>query len=135
MDTVNILRSLLFVLIVSGCGVYSASAQVSKLDTIRHAADTSKVVNGKLPGLVSKDTTKDKPFVIRCSASLNTNEPLFILDGRKTSYSQFQTINVNNIKTISILKDSVAVLKYGKKARYGVIIITTQKNPAKTTSF
>ena len=61
---------------------------------------------------------------IRGAASLNGNQPLFVIDG--VIVDKIDTnINTNDIKNISVLKDAAATSIYGSRAANGVIIINT----------
>jgi TonB-dependent starch-binding outer membrane protein SusC len=72
---------------------------------------------------------------IRGGASLNaSNDPLIVIDGVPVegnsipgSANLLNTINPNDIESISILKDASATALYGSRASNGVIIITTKK--------
>lgn len=55
------------------------------------------------------------------------NQPLFVLDGQIITPEAFETLNVNDIKEIKILKDAVANALYGIKAANGVIEITGKR--------
>ena len=72
---------------------------------------------------------------IRSGASLNaSNDPLIVIDGVPVesngiagSANYLNTINPNDIESISILKDASATALYGSRASNGVVIITTKK--------
>lgn len=72
---------------------------------------------------------------IRGAASLNaSNDPLIVIDGVpvegngiKGSDNLLNTINPNDIESMSVLKDASAAALYGSRASNGVIIITTKK--------
>lgn len=72
---------------------------------------------------------------IRGAASLNaSNDPLIVIDGIpvegngiKGSENLLNTINPNDIESMSVLKDASAAALYGSRASNGVIIITTKK--------
>ncbi|MEO6489164.1 MAG: SusC/RagA family TonB-linked outer membrane protein [Ferruginibacter sp.] len=72
---------------------------------------------------------------IRGGASLNaSNNPLFVIDGVPVSNdgvsgstNLLNTINPDDIESISVLKDASATALYGSRASNGVIIITTKK--------
>jgi TonB-linked SusC/RagA family outer membrane protein len=72
---------------------------------------------------------------IRGGASLNaSNDPLIVIDGVPVdnnnlpgSSNLLNTINPNDIESISVLKDASATALYGSRASNGVIIITTKK--------
>ena len=72
---------------------------------------------------------------IRGGASLNSsNDPLIVIDGVPVegngvagSANLLNTINPNDIESISVLKDASAAALYGARASNGVLIITTKK--------
>ncbi len=72
---------------------------------------------------------------IRSGSSLNaSNDPLIVIDGVPVesngiagSGNYLNTINPNDIESISVLKDASATALYGSRASNGVIIITTKK--------
>jgi len=106
---------------------------------------TSSVQNtlsGRLPGFFSQQTSGQpgrdaSDFFIRGISSLNTddsnngvnngNRPLIIVDDVQYSYDQLQQINVNEIESISILKDASTTAIYGIKGANGVLIVKTRR--------
>ena len=72
---------------------------------------------------------------IRGGASLTaSNDPLIVIDGVPVegngiagSANLLNTINPNDIESMSVLKDASATALYGSRASNGVIIITTKK--------
>ena len=72
---------------------------------------------------------------IRGGASLNaSNDPLIVIDGVPIdnggiagSSNFLNTIDPNDIESISVLKDASATAQYGSRASNGVLIITTKK--------
>ena len=54
------------------------------------------------------------------------NEPLFIIDGEETR-KNIKDLDPDTIESINVLKGDAAIKKYGSKAEYGVIEITTKK--------
>ncbi|MFT4153391.1 SusC/RagA family TonB-linked outer membrane protein [Parafilimonas sp.] len=98
---------------------------------------TSSVQNtlqGKVPGVFSvqrggqpgKDASD---FFIRGVSSLNAdgNKPLIIVDDIEYTYEQLSQINVNEIESISILKDASTTAVYGIKGANGVLIVKTRR--------
>ncbi len=55
----------------------------------------------------------------------NPNAPLFILDGFEASQQQIFDLDINRIKSVTILKDGAAKAIYGSKASNGVIVVET----------
>lgn len=98
---------------------------------------TSSVQNalyGKLPGFFAQQRSgqpgKDaSDFFIRGASSLNEsgNQPLIIVDDVQYSYDQLQQINVNEIESISILKDASTTAIYGIKGANGVLVVKTRR--------
>jgi TonB-dependent starch-binding outer membrane protein SusC len=72
---------------------------------------------------------------IRGGASLNaSNDPLIVIDGVPVESNGIagngnllNTINPNDIESMSVLKDASATALYGSRASNGVIIVTTKK--------
>jgi len=72
---------------------------------------------------------------IRGGASLNaSNDPLIVIDGVPVESNGItgngnilNTINPNDIESMSVLKDASATALYGSRASNGIIIITTKK--------
>ncbi|MBK8392919.1 MAG: TonB-dependent receptor plug domain-containing protein [Saprospiraceae bacterium] len=51
---------------------------------------------------------------------------MFIVDGKEIPSFDIKIIDPNNIESIEVLKDKVATTKYGRKAKFGVVIINTK---------
>ena len=65
---------------------------------------------------------------IRGSNSISgSNEPLYIVDGIAMSSFGLQSLNVNDIETMDVLKDASATAVYGSRGANGVVMITTKK--------
>ncbi len=58
-----------------------------------------------------------------------SNDPLYVVDGVPYS-GNVSNINVEDIESVSILKDASSAALYGARAANGVIIITTKKGKA-----
>ena len=54
-------------------------------------------------------------------------KPLYYIDGKKSESKDFKNMSPDDIESISVLKGDTAVEKYGKKAKNGVIEVTTKK--------
>ena len=64
---------------------------------------------------------------IQIRYSGTTRDPLFIVDGVKTSAEKVKAMDAKTIDRMEVLNDKSAVEKYGDEAKGGVIIITTKK--------
>ncbi|MCM1052203.1 MAG: SusC/RagA family TonB-linked outer membrane protein [Paenibacillus sp.] len=60
----------------------------------------------------------------------NPNEPLFILDGFETNAQTIFDLDMNRVKSVTVLKDAAAKAIYGSKAANGVIVVETYEPEA-----
>jgi TonB-dependent starch-binding outer membrane protein SusC len=95
------------------------------------SAPVSKVSNalaGRLPGAIfmqeSGQPGRDNPIIrIRGNSTLNENKPLIVIDGIPDR--DINSLNAEDIESISILKDASAAI-YGARSANGVLLITTK---------
>jgi TonB-dependent SusC/RagA subfamily outer membrane receptor len=64
------------------------------------------------------------PFRFHCASTRLSSEPLMVIDGEITSVQQLKQVNVQEIESITILKEENAAALYGSRGINGVIIIT-----------
>ena len=57
----------------------------------------------------------------------NANQPLFILDGFETTLTKILDLDMNQVESVTTLKDATAKAIYGSKAANGVVVIETIK--------
>ena len=55
----------------------------------------------------------------------NPNAPLFILDGFESTQQQIFDLDMNRVKSVTVLKDAAAKSLYGSKAANGVVVVET----------
>lgn len=117
-----------------------STINASEINTV----PTSSVQNtlaGRLPGFTSVQVSGQpgndaSTFYIRGQSSLNTsNQPLILVDDIEYDYSQLQQINVNEIETISLLKDAAETAIYGIKGANGVLLVTTKRGKSGSPKF
>lgn len=73
------------------------------------------------------DVDGNPTFEIRGQTSLNaTQEPLVVIDGFPTEKG-FNSVNPNDVESVTFLKDAAAASIWGAKAANGVIVIATKK--------
>ena len=129
-------------------GTYTGAASVVKADALRDASNVSfeNVLGGKVPGLqvttLSGQAGSTSSIRVRGIGSMNaSNEPLYVVDGVPvisgnvsqltdaiyTTNNVMNTINPNDIESITVLKDAAASALYGSRAANGVIVITTKQ--------
>lgn len=127
--------------IVIGYGQKKRITNTGAVSTITGAeireVPTSSVQNaleGKIPGFFAQQRSgqpgKDaSDYFIRGVSSLNSagNQPLIIVDDIEYTYDQLSQINVNEIESISVLKDASTTAIYGIKGANGVLVVTTRR--------
>lgn len=78
--------------------------------------------------LSGSDPNKRPDINIRGRASFEgvANLPLFVVDGTIVTVDYIYDMDMNDIETVTVLKDASASALYGAKASAGVIVITTK---------
>ena len=92
-------------------------------------ANVANALQGNLPGVSAVQASgmpgADEPVIrIRGVGSLNSAEPLVLVDGVERSFSQ---LDPNEIESISVLKDASATAVFGVRGANGVILVTTKR--------
>ena len=127
---------------------YAGSASLVKSDALKDLPTTSfeSALNGKVAGLTvtsSSGQAGSAPSIrIRGNGSMNaSNEPLYVVDGvpvvsgnigQMSDYTYstnnvMNSLNPEDIESISVLKDAAASSLYGSRAANGVVLITTKR--------
>ena len=109
----------------------TGSVAVVKTEELRTSSDTDpmRALQGKVAGMTI--TSDGSPVGagqvrIRGIGSFNSSQdPLFIIDGVPTT-TNLNTLNMNDIESMQVLKDAASASIYGSRAANGVIIITTR---------
>jgi TonB-dependent starch-binding outer membrane protein SusC len=115
-----------------------------------------QLLQGQAPGVLvtagSGQPGAAATIRVRGSGSVNgSSTPLYIVDGiqldaggsnragvdnsQATNASPFQTINPQDIESISVLKDAEATAIYGSRGANGVVVIKTKRGKAGKTRF
>lgn len=132
--------------VVIGFGTTKKLTNTGAVSSIKGAeirnVPTSSVQNaltGRLPGFVSVQRSGQpgrdaSDFYIRGVSSLNSegNQPLIIVDDIEYTYEQLSQINVNEIESISILKDASTTAVFGIKGANGVLVVKTRRGESGT---
>ena len=109
----------------------TGSVAVVQTKDLKTSSDTDpmRALQGKVPGMTI--TSNGSPVGagtvrIRGIGSFNSSQdPLFIIDGVPTT-TNLNTLNMNDIESMQVLKDAASASIYGSRAANGVIIITTR---------
>ena len=110
-----------------------ASVSVGKDMTSRSVPNVSAALSGLIPGLSVNQSTgmagnNSATLLIRGLGTINNSAPLVVVDDMPDV--DINRINMNDIESISVLKDATASSVYGSRAANGVILIKT-KNGSK----
>ena len=101
-------------------------------------SDASGMLQGKVAGLSITNPNGGDPngsmeILLRGTNTLSAGQgPLIIIDG--VSGADLKSINFQEVESIDVLKDGSAAAIYGTRGTNGVIIITTRRAKAGTTS-
>ncbi len=97
----------------------------------RPVMNAAQALQGMVPGLqisVSSGSLETNPSInIRGNGTIgsgSSGSPLILIDGME---GDINTINPQDIESISVLKDAAASSIYGSRAPFGVILVTTKK--------
>jgi TonB-linked SusC/RagA family outer membrane protein len=106
-------------------------ASVGSEDLIsRPVGNVAQMIQGKLAGVDIQQYTGEPGaeninIKIRGINSFGTsNSPIVLIDGFEGNLS---SIDVNNVESISVLKDASSAAIYGSRAANGVILVTTKR--------
>ncbi|MBS1509525.1 MAG: TonB-dependent receptor plug domain-containing protein [Bacteroidetes bacterium] len=80
-----------------------------------------QVVNQANPGA-------DLKLVIRGAGTLGYQPPLYVVDGIPMEQLNINTLNINDIESITVLKDASATALYGSRASSGAVVISMKKS-------
>lgn len=110
--------------------VTGSVATVNVADAVKvPVSNAAEALQGRVAGVtvINSGQPGAAPIVrIRGYSTPNNNDPLYVIDGVQTTDAfVLNSINPNDIESISVLKDGAASI-YGARASNGVILITTK---------
>ena len=123
--------------VVVGYGVQKKASSVGAISvtkgddllSVGSVNTVSEALQGQLPGVTAINSSS-KPgddaadLFIRGKESWTSAAPLVLVDGIERN---FNDVDVNEIESISVLKDASATAVYGVKGANGVILLTTKR--------
>lgn len=125
--------------VVTGYGTQSKRDITGAVATIDNkqllstpSTNLGQALQGKVAGVVVGNENSPGGGVmvrIRGFGTINDNSPLYVIDGVPTK-GNLNTLNLNDIESMQILKDASAASIYGSRAGNGVVIVTTKKGKA-----
>lgn len=106
-----------------------ASVNVEKMAESRPITSVSQALAGTAAGVqVTSNTNRpgsdNANILIRGKGTLNSSGPLVIIDGIE---ADINSVNPQDIASVSVLKDAASSAIYGSRAANGVILITTKQ--------
>ena len=112
-----------------------SSVKVDEKIVSRALPNVSSALSGLVPGLQAVQSSgmagnNEASLVIRGLGTVNNASPLIVVDGMPDV--DINRINLNDVETISVLKDATSSSVYGSRAANGVILITTRSGKGAT---
>lgn len=106
------------------------SVNVSEMAESRPLTNISTALAGTAPGVQITSSNNlpsnngDADIKVRGQGTLNNSSPLVIIDGVEGTLN---SVNPQDVETVSVLKDAASSAIYGSRAANGVILITTKQ--------
>ncbi len=123
--------------VVVGYGQQKKASSVGSIATTKGddllkaggVTNVSEALQGQMAGVVavsssSKPGEDSAEIFIRGKSSTDDNTPLYLVDGVERSIDD---IDMNEVESVSVLKDASATAVYGVKGANGVILVTTKR--------
>ena len=106
-----------------------SAVKVGEKMASRTITNVSSALSGLIPGLSTQQTSgmaggSNSTLLIRGLGTVNNANPLIVVDGMPDV--DINRIDMNDIESISVLKDASSSAVYGSRAANGVILITTK---------
>ncbi|WP_114790859.1 TonB-dependent receptor plug domain-containing protein [Niabella yanshanensis] len=103
---------------------------IESIDVLKDASAMAQFGEGAENGVI-RITTKGsavKSPVIKIRGVQSDVSPLYVVDGRPLVAKTLESVDPNDIESVTILKDASAKAIYGAGAEHGVVLVTTKKN-------
>ncbi len=144
--TLSEVRGSLDEVVVVGYGTQKKESVVGAISTVKGdvmlqsggVSTVGQALQGKLPGVTALYTngqpgSNEMKIFIRGLSSWNAIDgPLILVDGIERDMN---SLDLNEIEDISVLKDASATAVYGVKGANGVILLTTKRGKAGKAQF
>jgi TonB-linked SusC/RagA family outer membrane protein len=101
----------------------------SKIKKNSRAFTAQNALYGQLAGLIALENggdpwDRDANLMIRGAHTLNHNGIIVIVDGFERNLS---SVAIDDIESVTLLKDAAALAKYGHRGGNGVLVVTTKR--------
>lgn len=118
---------------ITGAVATVSSSDIRKIPV----AGLDQALQGQVPGVqITQNYGKPGSAIqmrIRGIGTIGDSDPLYVIDGVPTK-EMINSLNTDDIESISVLKDASAAAIYGARAANGVVLITTKKGQSGVTS-
>lgn len=133
-------------IVVVGYGSLKKSNITSAVSTFKNenlaqlpVARIDQALQGKLAGVNVQNTSSaagEAPVIsIRGQASINASpSPLVVVDGQAIE-DGLEAINMDDVESVTVLKDASSAAIYGSRGANGVILITTKSGTENKTTY
>lgn len=119
--------------VVIGYGTTSAKKMVSAVTAVKGEklqdlpfANVASTLQGRASGVVIKNEGGEPGSNPKVSIR-GGGDPLYVIDGVICEAWDFQTLNPNDIESLSVLKDAAALAVYGSRAADGIVMVKTKE--------
>ncbi len=142
-QTINVIletdRSTLDEVVVIGYGTQSRSQVTAAVGKVKNedldqiaVGTAEEALVGQVAGLniqaTESEAGSEATVTIRGVGSIaGSSGPLLVIDGVPLEFSFLNSVDVNDIQSVEVLKDAASASIYGSRAAGGVIIITTKE--------
>ena len=114
-----------------------SSVTIDEQIASRAVPNVSTGMAGLVPGLAATQASgmagrNQASLIIRGLGTVNNSSPLVVVDGMPDV--DINRIDMNDVESISVLKDAASASVYGSRAANGVILITTKSGKGKKPS-
>ena len=95
-----------------------------------------QALQGTAPNLIiqqqSSEPGSELNINIRGIGTLGDNSPLIVIDGIPSNSGALNSLNPNDIESVSVLKDAASSAIYGSRSANGVLLVTTKQGGFET---
>jgi TonB-linked SusC/RagA family outer membrane protein len=114
-----------------------SSVKIDEQTASRAMPNVSSGLAGLVPGLAATQSSgmagrNSASLIIRGLGTVNNSNPLVVVDGMPDV--DINRIDMNDVESISVLKDAASASVYGSRAANGVVLITTKSGKGKKPS-
>ena len=109
--------------ILQSLQVFDPSFKIAENNLV--GSDPNSLPRINVRGSTALPSGSEGSIISRDNLAGTVNLPTFILDGYEVSVQKIFDLDINRVKSISLLKDAAATAVYGSRAANGVVVITT----------